>query len=563
MAKVKEELSLGELELKEFEKSTVQLNEDLKIRNQLKEIFQTCPEDEMFRNILEIILIEMKSQYGILGYIDEDGSLVCPYMTRDSEDPSQLPLCNIIFPRNKWDVFWSYAVKDKRTYCSNKTLQLPKRSLPINNALTVPIINNNEVIGLIVVGDKVTDYEEKDIKLLENIAQNIAPILYTGLQNDKIDDVISSDQKEILFIKELRKFDENDKNYRFIFETAANLLVLINRHGTIINCNDRIYDLLGYKKEEVLGRSMLDIIDTDYHTKAQERWKMIWNNEFSYNEEYKMISKDAQTIQVSVNSSELKPDNGGQNYMIWIINDITEYKCIEQKLLEERNRAEVYLDIMGSDINNMNQTITASSELLLLKPDLSEQYRKYIQNTLDQSHLISDLISNIRKLSELKRSDFPLETIDIFKILAIASERIQQKYPHQKIRINQSISESEALVKGNMNMVNAFYNILNNAIKFDRHDEVILDISHTYLEDDLHWKIEFKDNGPGVSDDMKERIFKRFEIGDEALHGSGLGLAVVHKIVTQCKGKVWVEDKVKGDSAKGSNFVLLLKKGDA
>jgi signal transduction histidine kinase len=229
---------------------------------------------------------------------------------------------------------------------------------------------------------------------------------------------------------------------------------------------------------------------------------------------------------------------------------------------EDCNRAEVYLDILGHDINNLNQAITSYSELLLLKPNLPKQYKKYLQTTFNQSQAISDLISNVRKLSQLKKENFELKNIDIFGVLATASEKVQQTYPFRRFRINQSISESEVIVQSNEMLIYVFINLLNNAVKFDQNNEVVLDISHSLTEDKKFWKIEFKDSGLGVPDILKLRIFKEFEKGDESIRGSGLGLVVVKEIVKSSGGKVWVENKVRGDSSKGSNFIILLPKAN-
>jgi len=540
----------------EFEPS----DDDLNIKNQITRIFKNCPEDEIFRKVLLLILETMNSRYGVFGYIDENGDLVCPIVTCDILDRLGLSERNIIFPRERWDVFWNYAVKEKRAFFSNDSLLPPKRNIPVNNALTVPIIYQDDVIGIISIGDKSADYNDKDIKLLENIAHHIAPSLFSGLKNEN-----TNPNREI--IKENQGFSnisESDyaKDYKHVFEKIANPIVIINRNGLIVECNNCVKDILGFSRDELIGQVILNIIHPKYRGMVNESLKRIWDNGNSYDIEYKLIRKDGQSIDVSVSSSELTDWNGGSGHNIWMIFDITARKKIERKIIEERNRAEVYLDIMARDIKNLNQAISSYSELLLLKPNLSEQFRKYIQTTLDQSRSISDLISNIRKLSELEKDDIELENIDAFKELVAACERVRRRYPEKSIRISQSMTESEVIVKNNGSLFNVFFNIMSNAIKFDKHTEIFIDISHSLTPDQDYWKIEFKDNGPGVNDNFKAKIFNQFEKGNHNLNGSGLGLAVANEIVTRSGGKIWVEDRDNGDPNGGSNFVVLLPVGD-
>lgn len=66
------------------------------------------------------------------------------------------------------------------------------------------------------------------------------------------------------------------------------------------------------------------------------------------------------------------------------------------------------------------------------------------------------------------------------------------------------------------------------------------------------------DNGPGVPDDMKEMIFNRLSRGDTKAKGSGLGLYLVKSLVESYSGRVWVEDRVKGNHTQGARFVVML-----
>ncbi|MGE5403280.1 MAG: sensor histidine kinase, partial [Candidatus Doudnabacteria bacterium] len=67
-----------------------------------------------------------------------------------------------------------------------------------------------------------------------------------------------------------------------------------------------------------------------------------------------------------------------------------------------------------------------------------------------------------------------------------------------------------------------------------------------------------EDNGPGVPDDLKPKLFHRFQRGKTKAHGKGLGLYLVRSLVESYEGKVWVEDRVKGDHSKGARFVVML-----
>ena len=178
--------SIGKLEIFRDITERKQSERELRIRNQIAGVFLSAPDDEMYAGVLEIVLKAMESKWGIFGCIDEQGSWVCPSMTRDVWDQCQIPDKEIMFPREQWgDTIWGRAMVEKKTlYSNNKPFKVPKGHIPITRALDVPIIYQGKVIGNFLVGNKETDYDEKDKQLLESISNYIAPILHARLQRD-------------------------------------------------------------------------------------------------------------------------------------------------------------------------------------------------------------------------------------------------------------------------------------------------------------------------------------------------------------------------------------------
>ena len=88
--------------------------------------------------------------------------------------------------------------------------------------------------------------------------------------------------------------------------------------------------------------------------------------------------------------------------------------------------------------------------------------------------------------------------------------------------------------------------------------EIFIDIIMELIENKNYIKMEFKDNGIGISDYRKKSIFEKGIRKDQRSKGMGLGLSLVKKIIDSYNGKIWVENKVKGDSSKGSNFIVLI-----
>ncbi|MBW2357919.1 MAG: GAF domain-containing protein, partial [Deltaproteobacteria bacterium] len=158
---------------------------ELSIRNQIANTFLTIPYEEMYEEVLRVILEAMESRFGVFGYINEQGALVCPSMTRDIWDQCQVPDKDIVFPRDTWGGIWERALIEGKPLYSNESFSVPEGHIPIKSALSVPIILHGEVIGLLTVANKETGYDEKDQAFLESIAKYIAPVLHARLQRDR------------------------------------------------------------------------------------------------------------------------------------------------------------------------------------------------------------------------------------------------------------------------------------------------------------------------------------------------------------------------------------------
>ena len=105
-----------------------------------------------------------------------------------------------------------------------------------------------------------------------------------------------------------------------------------------------------------------------------------------------------------------------------------------------------------------------------------------------------------------------------------------------------------------------FYNILLNAIRHNENfiKEIFIKISRIENEDKKFIKIEFIDNGIGISDCFKHTIFqKKIENGSNS-KGLRIGLTLVKKIIDSYNGKIYIEDKISGDHTQGSNFIVTI-----
>ncbi len=159
----------------------------LDIANKIIPIFLNSPDDEMYNEVLKVLLRDTNSRHGIFAYIDENGSMVAPSMTRDIWDQCQIPGKTYIFPREVWGGIWGRSLSQRRALYSNGTHHVPAGHIAITRSICVPIIHQGELIGMFAVANRTSDYHEDDVKHVKAIADFVAPVLHARLQRDRIE----------------------------------------------------------------------------------------------------------------------------------------------------------------------------------------------------------------------------------------------------------------------------------------------------------------------------------------------------------------------------------------
>ena len=138
----------------ESKKQLERSEHQMKVRNQVADIFLTFPDEEIYGEVLKVLLKEFDSDYGLFGYITEDRTFVIPSLTNDIWDHCKLSDKKIRFPREEWGGIWGRALAQKKAYYSNSSHHVPEGHMPIFRSLNVPILSKGECMGLMVLANK-------------------------------------------------------------------------------------------------------------------------------------------------------------------------------------------------------------------------------------------------------------------------------------------------------------------------------------------------------------------------------------------------------------------------
>lgn len=155
-----------------------------------------------------------------------------------------------------------------------------------------------------------------------------------------------------------------------------------------------------------------------------------------------------------------------------------------------------------------------------------------------------------------------LKRVEVLKYLNEAIKFTRDSFPNKEINIMINTQSESFVVQANDLLLDVFGNILNNAVKHNTNlkADLTIKISKILENDNSYIKMEFIDNGMGISDEYKKKIFQKsqIEIKSGTKKGLGFGLSVIHKLIEMYNGKLWVENRIEADYTKGSNFMLLI-----
>jgi signal transduction histidine kinase len=130
--------------------------------------------------------------------------------------------------------------------------------------------------------------------------------------------------------------------------------------------------------------------------------------------------------------------------------------------------------------------------------------------------------------------------------------------PGKKLNLEKHFTDY-SYVEANELLYDVFSNLVSNAIKYSgSHARVTISLEGVQENGKHYYRVSIEDNGPGISDGFKQKVFNRLLRGDAGSKGMGLGLYIVKSLVDSYHGRVWVEDRVPGDHAKGAKFIVLL-----
>ena len=230
---------------------------------------------------------------------------------------------------------------------------------------------------------------------------------------------------------------------------------------------------------------------------------------------------------------------------------------LQLEMAERINELDMFARTVAHDLKNPLANIIGSLELLELgaRPILDENMQRTLQLGVRGSRKMANIIDELLMLASVRQDEVPIEPLPMFEIVVLAQERLTHMIADYKAEI--ILPESWPTAVGYAPWIEEVWaNYLSNGMKYGGRP-ARLELGGERL---ANGRIRFfvKDNGAGLTEEQQAQLFTEFSRVDhqhpEEIHGHGLGLSIVQRIIKRLGGEVGVESEV----GQGSIFYFTL-----
>jgi PAS domain S-box-containing protein len=341
---------------------------------------------------------------------------------------------------------------------------------------------------------------------------------------------------------------KSEAKYRSLAEQSVQGITILTSEK-LLYYNPAFRELVDFTDDELLDMKASDIWNLVHPDDRDEVRKRMQDNiegrPTAPRYEYRFIRKDGEIRWVESYTSRV--EYAGTSAIQTVIMDITDRREGERELRVAKDRALLYLDLMGHDLTQQLQVILNSAALLhsAVEEANKDSFMKVIGDAVKRcARIIEEAKATEQLLSMPTRERKLDEAIELtIKALSKSSEAIT---------FETSFEVHDAIVEADDFLELLLSNILINAIEHNPNDEKKVWVGLKEVE--IGYVVSIADNGRGISDAVKASLF------DTSRRFGGLGLHTAHYIVEKYNGHISVNDRVPGSSTQGAEFCIWIPK---
>ncbi len=453
-----------------------------------------------------------------------------------------------------------------------------------------------ELIGVSYLTMVAPEFHEQAIKETQNFLQDPGPIsgeylnyrwdgracwihwILQGIvdEHGQVNEIQATGH-DITRLKQVEQIiRQSEENYRDLYENAPSGYLSVSQEGLVGRCNRYLAEMLGYDSvDEIIGRPMADLYADTPHgqSKVRQIFQDVQARGTIPDEELQMQKRDGTPVWVNMTTKTKRDDEGQFPWTHSMVTNITERKQAEEKIhrlneeLEQRviertaqleaanKELEAFSYSVSHDLRAPLRAIDGYTRILVedYEAVMDAEGRRVCTVIRDETRRMSQLIDDLLAFSRLGRAHMQLVSIDMERLVQAVFDALTTAESREWLDFRMG---GLPPAMGDPTLIRQVWtNLLANALKFSfkRERAVIEAGSRQGDGETVYW---VRDNGAGFDMQYADKLFGVFQRlhSEKEFAGTGVGLAIVQRIIHRHGGRVWAEAEVD----QGATFYFTL-----
>ncbi len=351
-----------------------------------------------------------------------------------------------------------------------------------------------------------------------------------------------------------------EQRLRAIFENVALGIVEGDEEGHVRNTNQRFCDMLGYTREELLGRSAHELTAPEDRPRARELNDRLIRGEINrYDYDKRYLAKDGTPVWVHVTVSPIRDASGATPRVVATVEDISELRRAKHRIEESDRHKSEFLAVLSHELRNPLTPISNSLHILRCVPPDGPHAKRAHQVIERQVLHLTRLIDDLLDVTRIARGKIRIqrERVELCSLVLQSAEDHRPLFAAAQVQLETRPCHGHLYTEGDPTRLSEIVgNLLTNAAKFTPRGGLV---ELWVAREDGAAAVHVRDNGVGIPASLLANLFEPFVQADATLArsqgGLGLGLALVKGLVQLHGGAVTARSQGLG---KGAEFVVRL-----
>jgi len=357
--------------------------------------------------------------------------------------------------------------------------------------------------------------------------------------------------------------------FRNLVETTSDWIWEIDEYGTYIYVSPKVQDILGYKPEEIIGRTPFDLMPSKEAQKISSEFALIVESKQPFsgliNEN---LHKSGKVITLESSGVPILAEDGALLGFRGIDRDITKHRQLEEQF-NQSQKMEAVGTLVGGIAHDFNNTLAGiTGNLYLAKKSAAELPDVVARLSVVEELAYSSAVMINQLLTFSRKDNVQMHAIALPSFLRELI-KLQEVVIPENINLKYCIQDSSMVIKGDVNLLQqALINLINNArdaVEGVSDPTITIRLDHSDVDEKFIQKhsplksidvacISVSDNGQGIKQSNIKHLYEPFFTTKEVGKGTGLGLSMTYGAIQSHEGWIDVESK----EGEGSTFLVYL-----